>query len=121
MRGIRRQNGFRVMAIAVRSVFDCSFRIWPIIGPAGREEGFNRPGPAVVSVRVATRAHELPPTIGFAQTKCSGLLPGEGDAQQEGDELPDLAKSNLRDIFQSGTQSLQTCGEATRPPEKERV
>jgi len=62
-------------------------------------DAFNHPGPALVSVKVARQELSLPPTIDFAQAKGFGLYLVKAMLNGRGDEILDLAKTNLRDLF----------------------
>ena len=62
-------------------------------------EAFNYPGPALVSVKVARQELSLPPTIDFAQAKGFGLYLVKAMLNGRGDEILDVAKTNLRDFL----------------------
>jgi pyruvate dehydrogenase (quinone) len=62
-------------------------------------EAFNYPGPALVSVKVARQELSLPPSIDFAQAKGFGLYLVKAMLNGRGDEILDVAKTNLRDFF----------------------
>jgi len=62
-------------------------------------DAFNHPGPALVSVKVARQELSLPPSIDFAQAKGFGLYLVKAMLNGRGDEILDLAKTNLRDLF----------------------
>ncbi len=57
------------------------------------------PGPALVSVRVAKHELSLPPTIDFEQAKGFGIYLVKAMLNGKGDEILDLAKTNLRELF----------------------
>jgi pyruvate dehydrogenase (quinone) len=62
-------------------------------------DAFNHPGPALVTVKVARQELSLPPSIDFAQAKGFGLYLVKAMLNGRGDEILNLAKTNLRDIF----------------------
>jgi pyruvate dehydrogenase (quinone) len=57
------------------------------------------PGPALVSVKVAKHELSLPPTIDFEQAKGFGIYLVKAMLNGKGDEILDLAKTNLRELF----------------------
>lgn len=57
------------------------------------------PGPALVSVKVANQELSLPPTIDFEQAKGFGIYLVKAILNGRGDEVLDLAKTNLRELF----------------------
>jgi pyruvate dehydrogenase (quinone) len=59
----------------------------------------NHPGPALVSVKVAKHELSLPPTIDFDQAKGFGIYLVKAMLNGKGDEVLDLAKTNLRALF----------------------
>jgi len=59
----------------------------------------DHPGPALVSVRVASQELSLPPTIDFEQAKGFGIYLVKAMLNGRGDEVLDLAKTNLRGLF----------------------
>jgi pyruvate dehydrogenase (quinone) len=59
----------------------------------------DHPGPALVSVKVAKQELSLPPTIDFEQAKGFGIYLVKAMLNGRGDEVMDLAKTNLRDLF----------------------
>jgi pyruvate dehydrogenase (quinone) len=59
----------------------------------------DHPGPALVSVKVAKQELSLPPTIDFEQAKGFGIYLVKAMLNGRGDEVLDLAKTNLRDLF----------------------
>jgi pyruvate dehydrogenase (quinone) len=56
-------------------------------------------GPALVSVKVANQELSLPPTIDFEQAKGFGIYLVKAMLNGRGDEVLDLAKTNLRELF----------------------
>jgi pyruvate dehydrogenase (quinone) len=71
---------------------------------AGELEGALRaalahPGPALVSVKVASQELSMPPTIDFEQAKGFGIYLVKAMLNHRGDEILDLAKTNLRDLL----------------------
>ena len=60
---------------------------------------FDHPGPALVSVKVARQELSLPPTIEFAQAKGFGIYLVKAMLNGKGDEVLDLAKTNLRALL----------------------
>jgi len=52
-----------------------------------------------VSVKVAKHELSLPPTIEFEQAKGFGVYLVKAMLNGRGDEILDLAKTNLRDLF----------------------
>jgi pyruvate dehydrogenase (quinone) len=59
----------------------------------------DHPGPALVSVKVASQELSLPPTIDFEQAKGFGIYLVKAMLNGRGDEVLDLAKTNLRELF----------------------
>jgi pyruvate dehydrogenase (quinone) len=57
---------------------------------------FDHPGPALVSVKVARSELSLPPTIDFEQAKGFGIYLIKAMLNGRGDEILDLAETNLR-------------------------
>jgi pyruvate dehydrogenase (quinone) len=57
------------------------------------------PGPALVSVKVARHELSLPPTIDFEQAKGFGIYLVKAMLNSRGNEIVDLAKTNLRELF----------------------
>jgi len=57
------------------------------------------PGPALVSVKVARHELSLPPTIDFEQAKGFGIYLVKAMLNGRGNEIVDLAKTNLRELF----------------------
>jgi pyruvate dehydrogenase (quinone) len=57
------------------------------------------PGPALVSVKVAKHELSMPPSIDFEQAKGFGLYLIKAMLNGKGDEILDLAKTNLRNLF----------------------
>src|SRR5271155_5973039 len=57
------------------------------------------PGPALVSVKVANQELSFPPTINFEQAKGFGIYLVKAMLNGRGDEILDLAKTNLRDFL----------------------
>jgi pyruvate dehydrogenase (quinone) len=57
------------------------------------------PGPALVSVKVARQELSMPPTIDFDQAKGFGIYLVKAMLNGRGDEILDLAKTNLRDLL----------------------
>jgi pyruvate dehydrogenase (quinone) len=57
------------------------------------------PGPALVSVKVAKQELSMPPTIDFEQAKGFGIYLVKAMLNHRGDELLDLAKTNLRALL----------------------
>jgi pyruvate dehydrogenase (quinone) len=55
-------------------------------------------GPALVSVKVARQELSMPPTINFDQAKGFGMYLVKAVLNHRGDELLDLAETNLRDF-----------------------
>ncbi len=68
------------------------------IEPAFRA-ALDHPGPALVSVKVARHELSLPPTIDFEQAKGFGIYLVKAMLNGRGDEILDLAKTNLRDLL----------------------
>src|SRR5271163_2952975 len=60
---------------------------------------FAHPGPALVSVKVARQELSMPPTIEFEQAKGFGMYLIKAMLNGRGDEVLDLVKTNLRDVF----------------------
>jgi len=60
---------------------------------------FDHPGPALVSVKVAKHELSMPPTIDYEQAKGFGIYLVKAVLNGRGDEVLDLAKTNLRDLF----------------------
>jgi pyruvate dehydrogenase (quinone) len=60
---------------------------------------FDHPGPALVSVKVANQELSMPPTIDFEQAKGFGIYLVKAMLNGRGDEILDLAKTNLRDLL----------------------
>ncbi len=60
---------------------------------------FAHPGPALVSVKVNKQELSLPPTIDFEQAKGFGIYLVKAMLTGRGDEILDLAKTNLRDFI----------------------
>jgi pyruvate dehydrogenase (quinone) len=56
-------------------------------------------GPALLSVKVAKQELSMPPTVDFEQVKGFGVYLVKAMLNHRGDEILDLAKTNLRDIF----------------------
>ena len=71
--------------------------------PADLEEAlraaFDHPGPALVSVKVSNQELSMPPTIDFEQAKGFGIYLVKAMLNGRGDEILDLAKTNLRDLL----------------------
>jgi pyruvate dehydrogenase (quinone) len=59
----------------------------------------DHPGPALVSAKVDKHELSLPPTIDFEQAKGFGIYLVKAVLNGRGDEILDLAKTNLREIF----------------------
>jgi pyruvate dehydrogenase (quinone) len=59
----------------------------------------DHPGPALVSVKVARQELSIPPTIDFEQAKGFGLYLVKAMLNGRGDEILDLARTNLRDLL----------------------
>jgi len=59
----------------------------------------DHPGPALVSVKVARQELSMPPTIDFAQAKGFGVYLVKAMLNGRGDEILDLAKTNLRALL----------------------
>jgi pyruvate dehydrogenase (quinone) len=57
------------------------------------------PGPALVSVKVAKHELSMPPSIDFEQAKGFGLYLIKAMLNGKGDEILDLAKTNLRNLL----------------------
>ena len=57
------------------------------------------PGPALVSVKVAKNELSFPPTIDFEQAKGFGIYLVKAMLSGKGDEILDLAQTNLRALF----------------------
>jgi pyruvate dehydrogenase (quinone) len=71
---------------------------------AGELEGALRaaiahPGPALVSVKVANQELSMPPTISFEQAKGFGIYLVKAMLNHRGDEILDLAKTNMRELL----------------------
>jgi pyruvate dehydrogenase (quinone) len=60
---------------------------------------FDHPGPALVSVKVFNQELSMPPTIDFEQAKGFGIYLVKAMLNGRGDEILDLAKTNLRDLL----------------------
>jgi pyruvate dehydrogenase (quinone) len=60
---------------------------------------FAHPGPALVSVKVARQELSLPPTIEFEQAKGFGIYLVKAMLNGRGDEILDMVKTNLREVF----------------------
>ena len=59
----------------------------------------DHPGPALVSVKVANQELSMPPTISFEQAKGFGIYMVKAMLNHRGDEILDLAKTNLRELL----------------------
>jgi pyruvate dehydrogenase (quinone) len=59
----------------------------------------DHPGPALVSVKVARQELSMPPTIDFEQAKGFGIYLVKAMLNGRGDEVLDLAKTNLRALL----------------------
>jgi pyruvate dehydrogenase (quinone) len=59
----------------------------------------DHPGPALVSVKVARQELSMPPTIDFEQAKGFGIYLVKAMLNGRGDEILDLAKTNLRALL----------------------
>jgi pyruvate dehydrogenase (quinone) len=57
---------------------------------------FEYPGPALLSVKVARHELSFPPTIDFEQAKGFGIYLVKAMLNGKGNEILDLAKTNLR-------------------------
>ena len=57
------------------------------------------PGPALVSVKVASQELSIPPTISLEQAKGFGIYLVKAMLNHRGDEILDLAKTNLRNLL----------------------
>jgi pyruvate dehydrogenase (quinone) len=57
---------------------------------------FDHPGPALLSVKVAKQELSFPPTIDFEQAKGFGIYMVKAMLNGKGNEILDLAKTNLR-------------------------
>jgi len=57
------------------------------------------PGPALVSVKVANQELAMPPTIDFEQAKGFGIYLVKAMLNHRGDEILDLAQTNLRALL----------------------
>ena len=57
---------------------------------------FDHPGPALLSVKVAKHELSMPPTIDFEQAKGFGIYLVKAMLNGKGNEILDLAKTNLR-------------------------
>ena len=62
-------------------------------------EAFAHDGPALVDVRVNPQELTIPPTIEFDQAKGFALYSAKAVLSGRGDELLDLARTNLRHLF----------------------
>ena len=60
---------------------------------------FDHPGPALVSVKVAQHELSFPPTIDFEEAKGFGIYMIKTMLNGRGDEILDLAATNLRAFF----------------------
>jgi len=60
---------------------------------------FAHPGPALVSGKVAKQELSFPPTIDFEQAKGFGIYLVKAMLNGRGDEILDLAKTNLRALL----------------------
>ena len=67
--------------------------------PAAVEEFFAHDGPAVLSVLTERQELSMPPTITFEQAKGFTLYAIRTVLSGRGDELIDLARTNLRQLF----------------------
>jgi pyruvate dehydrogenase (quinone) len=63
---------------------------------AALRAALEHPGPALVSVKVARQELSMPPTIDFEQVKGFGIYLVKAMLNGRGDEVLDLAKTNLR-------------------------
>jgi pyruvate dehydrogenase (quinone) len=59
---------------------------------------FDHPGPALVSVKVDKHELSLPPSIDFEQAKGFGIYLVKAMLNGRGNEILDLAKTNIREI-----------------------
>jgi pyruvate dehydrogenase (quinone) len=66
---------------------------------AALRAALDHPGPALVSVRVANQELSLPPTIDFEQAKGFGIYLVKAALNGRGDEILDLARTNLRELL----------------------
>jgi pyruvate dehydrogenase (quinone) len=62
-------------------------------------DAFAHPGPALVAVKVARQELSMPPTIEFEQAKGFGIYLVKAMLNHRGDEILDLAKTNLRALL----------------------
>jgi len=78
----------------------CGFFSRTVEDPNDIEEALRaallHPGPALVCVKVARHELSLPPTIDFEQAKGFGIYLVKAMLSGKGDEILDLAKTNLR-------------------------
>jgi pyruvate dehydrogenase (quinone) len=63
------------------------------------QAALGHPGPALVSVKVARQELSMPPTIEFEQAKGFGIYLVKAMLNGRGDEILDLAKTNLRALL----------------------
>jgi pyruvate dehydrogenase (quinone) len=66
---------------------------------AALHAALDHPGPALVSVKVARQELSMPPTIDFEQAKGFGIYLVKAMLNGRGDEVLDLAKTNLRALL----------------------
>lgn len=66
---------------------------------AALTEAFTHDGPALVDVRVNPQELTIPPTIEFDQAKGFALYSAKAVLSGRGDQLLDLARTNLRHLF----------------------
>jgi len=64
------------------------------------------PGPALVAVKVAKQELAMPPTITLEQAKGFGVYMVKAALNHRGDELIDLAQTNLRALLQEAIPTL---------------
>jgi pyruvate dehydrogenase (quinone) len=62
-------------------------------------DAFAHPGPALVAVKVARQELSMPPTIDFEQAKGFGIYLVKAMLNHRGDEILDLAKTNLHALL----------------------
>jgi pyruvate dehydrogenase (quinone) len=66
---------------------------------AALRAALDHPGPALVSVKVANQELSMPPTISFEQAKGFGIYMVKAMLNHRGNEILDLAKTNLRELL----------------------
>jgi pyruvate dehydrogenase (quinone) len=62
-------------------------------------QALDHPGPALVSVKVANQELSMPPSIDFEQAKGFGIYLLKTILNGRGNEILDLVKTNVREVF----------------------